>query len=36
MPTTQGGEFVELYNPMDVAIALEGYGMGDEETRGGR
>ncbi|WP_152918050.1 lamin tail domain-containing protein, partial [Ardenticatena maritima] len=30
-----GDEFVELYNPTDTAIPLAGWGIGDEETRGG-
>ncbi|HID87174.1 MAG TPA: hypothetical protein EYP55_07310, partial [Anaerolineae bacterium] len=34
IPSTEGDEFVELRNPTDQTVALDGYKVGDEEERG--
>lgn len=33
--TDEGDEFIEIYNPNTFAVNLDGYKVGDEETRGG-
>lgn len=33
--TEEGDEFIEIYNPNTFAVNLDGYKVGDEETRGG-
>ena len=35
-PGGEGDEFVEIYNPLSIAVFLGGYRVGDEETPGGR
>ena len=34
-PSTEGDEFVEIYNPLTITVNLEDYKVGDEETQGG-
>ncbi len=34
-PSTEGDEFVEIYNPLTIMVSLEDYKVGDEETQGG-
>ena len=34
-PSTEGDEFVEVYNPLTITVSLEDYKVGDEETQGG-
>jgi hypothetical protein len=34
-PSTEGDEFVEIYNPLSITVSLENYKVGDEEGKGG-
>lgn len=34
-PSVEGDEFIEIHNPNAFAVNLDGYKIGDEETRGG-
>jgi hypothetical protein len=35
IPSTEGDEFVGIYNPLTITVGLEEYKVGDEETKGG-